>query len=75
MADTDLAGLEVQELDADDHDDEVVIRAGWPDQLRRKGSSSELPGPQSYLDLPSWLSGPAKRAAPEEDALPEDALQ
>jgi len=66
MADTDLADLEVPELEADD--EEVVIRAGWPGQLRRKGSSSELPAPQSYLDLPTWLNGPAKRPTPE-DAL------
>jgi hypothetical protein len=73
MADTDLAGLEVQELDTDDHDhdEEVVIRAGWPGQLRRKGSTAELPAPKSFLDLPAWLSGPAKRALPEE----EEALQ
>ena len=66
MADTDLADLEVPELEADD--EEVVVRAGWPGQLRRKGSSSELPAPQSYLDLPTWLNGPAKRPTPE-DAL------
>jgi hypothetical protein len=66
MADTDLADLEVPELEADD--EEVVVRAGWPGQLRRKGSSSELPEPQSYLDLPTWLNGPAKRPTPE-DAL------
>ena len=66
MADTDLTGLDVQELDTDDHDEEVVIRAGWPGQLRRKGSSSELPAPQSFLDLPTWLNGPAKRSTPEE---------
>jgi hypothetical protein len=72
MADTDLAGLEVQELDADDHDEEVAIRAGWPGQLRRKGSSSELPAPRSFLDLPTWLSGPAKRPAVEQE---EEALQ
>jgi hypothetical protein len=71
MADTDLAGLDVQDLEADDHDEEVVIRAGWPGQLRRKGSATELPAPQGFLDLPAWLSGPAKRAAPEE----EEALQ
>lgn len=69
MADTDPAGLEVPETDADDHDEEVVIRAGWPGQLRRKGSSTELPAPQSFLDLPNWLNGPAKRP------VPEDALQ
>ena len=66
MADTDLTGLDVQELDTDDHDEEVVIRAGWPGQLRRKGSSAELPAPQSFLDLPTWLNGPAKRPTPEE---------
>jgi hypothetical protein len=66
MADTDLADLEVPELEADD--EEVVVRAGWPGQLRRKGSSSELPEPQSYLDLPTWLNGPAKCPTPE-DAL------
>ncbi len=66
MADTDLAGLEVEEIEADDHDEEVVIRAGWPGQLRRKGSSSELPEPQSFLDLPTWLSGPVKRPTPED---------
>jgi hypothetical protein len=72
MADTNLAGIEVQELDADDaHDDEVVIRAGWPGQLRRKGSATELPAPPNFLDLPTWLSGPAKRPALEE----EEALQ
>lgn len=69
MADTDLAGNDAPELEADDHDEEVVIRAGWPGQLRRKGSSAELPAPQSFLDLPPWLNGPAKRP------VPEDALQ
>jgi len=66
MADTDLTGLDVEELEADARDEEVVIRAGWPGQLRRKGSSSELPAPQSFLDLPTWLNGPAKRPTPEE---------
>ena len=69
MADTDLSGIDVQELPPDDHDEEVVIRAGWPGQLRRKGCSSELPAPQSYLDLPSWLNGPAKRPTAPEEAL------
>jgi hypothetical protein len=69
MADTDLSGIDLQELDADDRDDEVVIRAGWPGQLRRKGSTAELPAPQGFLDLPTWLSGPAKRPTTPEDAL------
>jgi hypothetical protein len=71
MAENDLAGLEVQELEGDEQHEEVVIRAGWPGQLRRKGSAAELPAPQSFLDLPTWLSGPAKRRAPEA----EEALQ
>jgi hypothetical protein len=68
MADTTLPGIDVQELPADERDEEVVIR-GWPGQLRRRGSSAELPAPQRFLDLPTWLNGPAKRP------VPEDALQ
>jgi hypothetical protein len=77
MADVTTAGLEVEELVADEleqhteqsnHADPALPAAGWPCQQRRKGATAELPTPQRYLDLPIWMSAPARRPEPEEEA-------
>ena len=64
------AGVEVDELVADEqHPDTILPSTGWPCQQRRKGRSAELPVPQRYLDLPIWLSAPARRRDPEEEIV------
>ena len=77
MADATTEGLEVEELVADEleqhdheqHADPAVPSTGWPCQQRRKGRSAELPAPQRYLDLPIWMSAPARRPEPEEETV------
>ena len=67
MTDMSIPGLDVEELLGDEHDageseiEAETVQAGWPAQRRRKGSSAELPAPQGYLDLPTWMTTPAKR--------------
>jgi hypothetical protein len=82
MADATTEGMEVEELVADEleqhteherggeHEhraDPPVPSTGWPCQQRRKGRSAELPAPQRYLDLPIWMSAPARRRDTEEE--------
>jgi hypothetical protein len=76
MADVTTEGLEVEELVADElenrtehepHADPALPATGWPCQQRRKGRSTELPAPQRFLDLPIWMSAPARRPEPEEE--------
>ena len=82
MADATTEGLEVEELVADEleahtelaqhaehgqHADPAIPNTGWPCQQRRKGRSAELPAPQRYLDLPIWMSAPARRRETEEE--------
>ena len=82
MADATTEGMEVEELVADEleqhaeheqhtehdqHADPATPSTGWPCQQRRKGRSAELPAPQRYLDLPIWMSAPARRREPEEE--------
>jgi hypothetical protein len=78
MADVTTEGLEVEELVADEHEghsetpsenhsDPALPPTGWPCQQRRKGRAAELPTPQRYLDLPIWMSAPARRKEPEEE--------
>ena len=70
MADVTTEGLEVEELVADEHEnqsDPALPATGWPCQQRRKGRSAELPTPQRYLDLPIWMSAPARRRDQEEE--------
>ena len=49
------------------HTDPALPATGWPCQQRRKGRSAELPAPQRYLDLPIWMSAPARRRDAEEE--------
>ena len=76
MADATAEGMEVEELVADEleqhaeheqHTDPAIPSTGWPCQQRRKGGSAELPTPQRYLDLPIWMSAPARRRETEEE--------
>jgi len=82
MADATTEGMEVEELVADSHDthadeqeahveaghtDSALPATGWPCQQRRKGRSAELPTPQRYLDLPIWMTAPARRRETEEE--------
>jgi hypothetical protein len=71
MADVTTEGLEVEELVADEHEqqpsDPALPATGWPCQQRRKGRTAELPTPQPYLDLPIWMSAPARRREQEEE--------
>ena len=82
MADATTEGLVVEELVADEleahteleqhaehgqHADPAIPNTGWPGQQRRKGRSAELPAPQRYLDLPIWMSAPARRREAEEE--------
>ena len=76
MADATTEGLEVEEFVADEleahtehepHADPAIPSTGWPCQQRRKGRSAELPAPQRYLDLPIWMSAPARRRETEEE--------
>jgi len=75
MADVTTEGLEVEELVADEHEGEAehaphadpTLPTGWPCQQRRKGRTAELPAPQRYLDLPIWMSAPARRPEQEEE--------
>jgi hypothetical protein len=82
MADVTTEGLEVEELVADgaghtdheqhtdeQHTDPALPSAGWPCQQRRKGRTAELPAPQRFLDLPIWMSAPARRPEPEEETV------
>ena len=80
MADVTTEGLEVEELAADEHEshtehhaedhaDPAIPATGWPCQQRRKGRTAELPAPQRYLDLPIWMSAPARRPEPEEETF------
>lgn len=73
-----IPGLDVQELIPDEHqvsetesqvsatEDTEILPAGWPCQRRRKGSAAELPAAR-YLDLPTWMTVPAKRQLQEEE--------
>jgi hypothetical protein len=73
-------GLDVQELVPDEHqvsetelhasetEETENLPAGWPCQRRRKGSASELPSAR-YLDLPTWMTVPAKRQLEEEETV------
>jgi len=47
-------------------EDTEILPAGWPCQRRRKGSAAELPAAR-YLDLPRWMTVPAKRQLQEEE--------
>lgn len=70
MADVTTEGLEVEELAGDEHEqhtDPALPATGWPCQQRRKGRTAELPAPQRYLDLPIWMSAPARRLETEEE--------
>jgi hypothetical protein len=69
--DATLIGLEVEELGTDEHQEEntTTFSNVWPGQHRRKGSSAELPAPQRFLDLPIWMSAPAKRPELEEEVV------
>jgi hypothetical protein len=77
MADVTTAGLEVEELvvadehehhsEHEQHTDPALPSTGWPCQQRRKGRTAELPAPQRYLDLPIWMSAPARRREQEEE--------
>ncbi len=70
MADATVEGIEVEELVADEHEEQtgtVTTATGWPCQQRRKGISTELPAPQPYLDLPIWMSAPARRQVEVEE--------
>ena len=73
MADATTEGLEVEELVAGEtarareHTDPALPATGWPCQQRRKGRTAELPAPQRYLDLPIWMSAPARRLETEEE--------
>ena len=74
MADATIPGLDVQELVINEHHSAETepLPAGWPSQRRRKGSSAELPTPQPFLDLPQWMTVPAKRpleAVEEEETV------
>jgi hypothetical protein len=78
MADVTTEGLEVEELVADEHEqhtehephaDPALPSTGWPCQQRRKGRTAELPAPQRYLDLPIWMSAPARRPESEEETV------
>jgi hypothetical protein len=78
MADATTEGLEVEELVADEfeshteheqHTDPALPSTGWPCQQRRRGRTAELPAPQRYLDLPIWMSAPARRPEPEEETV------
>jgi hypothetical protein len=72
MADDEIVnGLEVEELGIDEHQEEATTTFStvWPGQHRRKGSSAELPAPQRFLDLPIWMSAPAKRPEIEEEVV------
>jgi hypothetical protein len=51
------------------HTDPALPSSGWPCQQRRKGRSAELPAPQRYLDLPIWMSAPARRRDAEEETV------
>jgi len=76
MADATVPGLDVEELDehqvAERTGDADPLPAGWPCQRRRKGSSAEVPTPQPFLDLPQWMTVPAKR--PLEEAAEEETV-
>jgi len=73
-----ISGLDVQEIIPDEHqvsetegqasatEDAEILPAGWPCQRRRKGSAAELPAAR-YLDLPRWMTVPAKRQLQEEE--------
>ena len=76
MADATTEGMEVEELVADEleqhteheqHADPAIQSTGWPCQQRRKGRTAELPAPQRFLDLPIWMSAPARRRETEEE--------
>ncbi|MGE5792848.1 MAG: hypothetical protein ACM36B_09150 [Bacteroidota bacterium] len=77
MADVTTEGLEVEELvvadeheqhsEHEQHTDPALPSTGWPCQQRRKGRTAELPAPQRYLDLPIWMSAPARRREQEEE--------
>ena len=70
MADATTEGMEVEELVADEieqHVETVTQSTGWPCQQRRRGVSGELPAPQRFLDLPIWMSAPARRRETEEE--------
>ena len=68
MDETTHIGLEVEEFASDDAFEVAGLDLGkrWQGQLRRVGSSRELPRIQGYRDYPVWLTTPTKRAAEEE---------
>jgi hypothetical protein len=63
----DKVGLEVEELSPEEASELAGLDLGkrWQGQLRRAGSTRELPRPQCYEDYPVWLTTPTKRAAEE----------
>ena len=65
-----VEGLEVHELEGEEESTFAPHVPGghqrWQGQLRRAGSAAELPGPQRYLDYPTWLTTLAKAPAEEE---------
>jgi hypothetical protein len=67
MDETAHIGLEVEELSPEEASELAGLDLGkrWQGQLRRAGSTRELPRPQGYQDYPVWLTTPTKRAAEE----------
>jgi hypothetical protein len=70
MDDTMIDGLEVEELEASEETFAPHVPGGhlrWQGQLRRTGSTEELPNAPRYRDYPVWLTTLA-RARVEEEA-------
>lgn len=67
MDETTHTGLEVEELTQEDALEVAGLDLGkrWQGQLRRTGSTRELPRPQGYHGYPVWLTTPTKRHAQE----------
>ena len=77
MDESTIDGLEVQEVEVElevEADDETFaphVPGGhqrWQGQLRRTGSTDELPGAPRYRDYPTWLTTLAKAPVEEEEA-------
>jgi hypothetical protein len=68
----DASGILVQEIEADERFEPITPDGNqrWHGQLRRSGSARELPGPQRYLDYPTWLTAPNKNPALELEQTP-----
>ncbi len=70
MDDATMEGLEVEELEATEESFTVHVPGGhlrWQGQLRRSGSTAELPSAPRYRDYPVWLTTLA-RTPPAENA-------